>query len=212
MPVQIGNCGQFITLGKLVEKDQEQFVRKLTRLHKRFSDSAPEKGQIEAWRDCFDALRAAFAELPEEFRDIWAVFEYVLPRHAPWTERFRRENHIRADVILVSADCALVLEFKRKDKGSKCDYGQALMYKRRLKKYHVESLDLKKEALLVLTRMQDYCGEYRDERDGEEAKGCSADRLAGMLQTIMGEHPRRHEDIRKWLGSEFQDLKGIRRA
>ena len=86
------------------------------------------------------------------------------------------------------------------------------MYKRRLKKYHEGSLALKKEALLVLTRMQDYCGEYREERDGEEAKGCPADRLAGMLQTIMGEHPRRHEDIRKWLGSEFQDLKGIRRA
>ena len=153
--------------------------------------------QIEAWIDCFDVLKSAFSSVSEPFGELWLVFEYVLPKHSPSTKKFLSEKHIVADVIVISADTALVLEFKRRADEFEGLYKQTAMYQRRLEQYHVESNRMKVMSLLVLTK----ANHFRGEMNG--VKSCSPDCLAEAIIDIFGDNPKGYENIGRWLQSDF---------
>lgn len=197
MDAELGSRAMYITAKKLLGKTEEQFIRSLSHNYPRVAVDGVSDGQIQAWRDCFGVLCSAFRALPEAFGDLWVVFEYVLPHHAPWTKKFSEEIHIRSDVILVSKDTALVLEFKQHDKPYAGAYHQAVKYQTRLKRFHAESNGMRVEAALIVTKAND----LRDRFEG--VPGCSPDQLPFVLKEVFGEAPDRHPNIRRWLDSAF---------
>ena len=197
MDAELGSRAMYITARKLLGKTEEQFIRSLSHNYPRVASGGVSGSQIQAWRDCYGVLCSAFRTLPEAFGDLWVVFEYVLPHHAPWTKKFSEEIHYRSDVILVSKDTALVLEFKQYDKPYPGAYYQAVKYQTRLKRFHAESNGMHVEAALVVTKAND----LRDRFEG--VPGCSPDQLPAVLREAFGEAPVRHPDIRRWLDSVF---------
>lgn len=163
-----------------------------------------DESQVDAWQNCIEVLGEAFSRLPEAYGKISLVFEYVLPKHNPASKKFINENHIVADVIGISADTVLVMEFKRRADEFEGLFKQAGMYKRRLEKYHVESWDKDVEAILVLTSAEDYFSAeyYFDGMEG--VVSCSPDRLAETLLAVFGKEMKPHPAIWKWLHSDFQ--------
>ena len=165
------------------------------------------ESQIDAWQNCIEVLGDAFSELPESYGNLSLVFEYVLPRHNPDSNRFLSENHIVADVIAVSADTVLVMEFKRRTDEFEGLFKQAGMYKRRLEKYHVDSWDKDVEAILVLANAEDYFSAEYYFGGVEGVVSCSPDRLAETLSAIFGEEVKKYPTfpvIGNWLHSDFR--------
>ena len=197
MDAELGSRAMFITAKNLLGKTEEPFIRSLSHNYPRVAPDGVSDRQIQAWRDCYGVLCGAFRSLPESFQDLWVVFEYVLPHHAPWTKKFREETHIRSDVILVARDTALVLEFKQYQKPFVGFYHQAMKYRDRLRHFHAESQDMRVEAALIVTKAQG----LRDCFEG--VPGCSPDQLPAVLREVFGDAPERHPDVRRWLDSAF---------
>ena len=197
MNADLGSCAMFITAGNLLGKTEDQFVRALTHNFTRVAEGTPSDSQKESWRNCYGVLCDTFRALPEAFQDLWVVFEYVLPHHAPGTKKFSKETHIRSDVILVGAETALVLEFKRHKKPFIGFYHQAMKYRKRLRIFHAESKGMHVEAAVVLTKAKEFRGSF------EDVPGCSPDQFPSVLKAFFGEAPERHGNIRRWLDSAF---------
>ena len=197
MNAELGSRAMFITARNLLAKTEAQFIRSLSHNYHRVAADGVSDGQIAAWRDSFNVLCDAFRSLPEAFGDLWVVFEYVLPQHAPGTKKFGEEIHIRSDAILVSNDTALVLEFKQYEKPYVGAYHQAVKYQTRLKRFHEESKQMRVEAALVVTRATD----FRDRFEG--VPSCSPDQMPSVLKEIFGEAPEKHGNISRWLDSAF---------
>lgn len=197
MAAEIGSCAMYITAGNLLGKTEDQFVRVLTHNFSGVAEGKPSDSQKESWRDCYGVLCDTFRALPEAFLDLWIVFEYVLPRHAPGTKKFSKETHIRSDVILVGGETTLVLEFKRYKKPFTGFYRQAMKYRDRLRNFHAESKDMRVEATLVLTKAKAFRSSF------EDVPGCSPDQLPSVLKTFFGEAPERLCNIKRWLDSDF---------
>ena len=93
--------------------------------------------QIHAWIDSFHVIQRM--NLPS---DIHIIFEYSLPY----------ESGRRPDVILLSNEHVLILEFKMKGTIKEADVDQAKAYARDISEYHYESRDKQVVPMLVLTR------------------------------------------------------------
>lgn len=203
MAADLGSCAMFITVGNLLGKTEDQFVRALTHNFSRVAEDTPSDSQKEAWRNCYGVLCDTFRALPEVFQNLWVVFEYVLPRYAPGTKKFSKETHIRSDVILVGAETALVLEFKQYKKPFIGFYHQAMKYRKRLRCFHAESKGMHVEAAVVLTKAKGFRGSF------EDVPGCSPDQLPSVLRAFFGEAPERHGNIRRWLDSAFARIDSL---
>jgi hypothetical protein len=95
--------------------------------------------QEHAWVDCFDTLQDQLSSLDPAYS---IIFEYALPY----------ESGRRPDVILLSKEQVLILEFKMKPTALPEDVDQAGAYARDIREYHFESRDKDVKAVLVLTR------------------------------------------------------------
>lgn len=201
MAADLGSRAMYITAGNLLKKTEDQFVRVLTHNFSRVAEGKPSDSQKKAWRNCYGVLCDAFRELPESFLDLWIVFEYVLPRYAPWTKKFSKETHIRSDVILVGGETALVLEFKQHKKPFIGFYRQAMKYRDRLCHFHVESQGMRVEAALIVTKAKSFRGSF------EDVPGCTPDHLPSVLRAFFGETPERLCNIKRWLDSDFSPVR-----
>ena len=99
------------------------------------------QSQIDAWADCYDVLQR---ELVGDLSEFSIIFEYVLPY----------ESGRRPDVLLVSNEAVIILEFKRKPVVLVEDLDQAADYGRDIREYHYESRDKTVVPMLVLTRAE----------------------------------------------------------
>ncbi len=93
--------------------------------------------QIHAWIDSFRVMKKLSLN-----PNINIIFEYVLPY----------EGGRRPDVILLSKEFVVILEFKMKDRIKEEDLDQVSAYARDLREYHYETRDKKVIPILVLTR------------------------------------------------------------
>lgn len=163
------------------------------------------KSQINAWEDCFDALQEQLQDFNEEAPGFSVIFEYALPY----------ESGRRPDVILVSEEFVLILEFKMKNEVLDADLDQARAYGRDIREYHYESRNKDVRTFLVLTRTENI------RTDLSHAYGsvvvCSKDWLAVVLgDAICGNDVSTyHEqsitpcDAEKWMDSKYEPLPTI---
>lgn len=84
--------------------------------------------QVHAWRDSFRVMHNVNLH-----QDISILFEYSLPY----------ESGRRPDVILLSSEDVVILEFKMKNVIKQEDIDQVKAYARDLNEYHYESRDKK---------------------------------------------------------------------
>lgn len=146
------------------------------------------QSQISAWDDCFEVLQRELNQCNDNFS---IVFEYVLPY----------ENGRRPDVLLVSEEVVIILEFKRKSIVLVEDVDQTADYGRDIREYHFESRNRRVVPMLVLSR-----GDGIDYVD----KGvhiCSSENLKtnidAVIEEVGGVTPC---DIVTWIHSKYEPL------
>lgn len=149
--------------------------------------------QLNAWVDCFRCLKVYLPLLEEEHKNFSIIFEYALPY----------ESGRRPDVILLSKDQVIILEFKMKNAFLPEDIDQAAAYARDIREYHFESREKKVTSILVLTKTKDV--------EPYELKGsiaCSVDCLPEAIeQQIEGDVLE--INIEKWMDSRYEPLPTI---
>ena len=205
MPYELGETPWFVTANNFLNQTKypkENVIRRLKRWTDTHQGEETGESQIRAWKNCYDVLQHALKSLSIEQRRFYLVFEYVLPLHDPASFSFIDENHLRADVTLVSRDNVLVLEFKDRDDSYEGLFKAAEKYKKRYENFHVESRGKKIESILVQTLAHDLVG-AKPGFTGDLIKTCSPDHLAEAIAKEMGNQLQYPIDMKKWVESEF---------
>ena len=149
--------------------------------------------QRKAWFDCFNILQQQFSllELSEELmQNTFVVFEYELPR-----ERGRRP-----DVLVLSGENLMVLEFKGYEKENAAQIDQAKHYARDLKNYHFKSHNLNVIPVLVLAKANEINTII------EEVKIVSGNNLHEIIAPFIKE---KFIAINEWFNSEYAPLPSL---
>ena len=187
---------QYYTIGHLRRKQKHTWMRDMEEQFQYVSPYELDERQIKAWDDSFDTLKENLKYLPAQYNDIHAVFEYVMPRFSPDSEKGQEEETgIRADVVLVSKNKTISIEFKQRKDVFEGFMEQALKYKRRLDNYHLKAQNMKNKAILVLTKASDYFKRHDD------LIVCSRDRLDEAIIALMGKRVYENPDIEEWIDS-----------
>lgn len=145
--------------------------------------------QIDAWDDCFEVLQK---ELSNNDLNFSIIFEYVLPY----------ENGRRPDVLLVSEEAVIILEFKRKSLVLTEDLDQAADYGRDIREYHFESRNKKAIVpMLVLTRGNEI--NYIE----KGVRICSSENLQANIDAVVDELGSVTPcDADAWIYSKYEPL------
>lgn len=167
--------------------------------HQMLTGEQPGANQVRAWANCYQVLQDAFQGLCKQDETVchWTLaFEYELPR-----ERGRRP-----DVLILTDDRVLVLEFKDHpfptlvEQAAHVD--QVAAYARDLQHYHAASHDLKVLPLLVYAQRSN----LYEERDGVVIVG------ADSIQEQLAHHisySSHHFDHQAWLNSDYAPLPSL---
>lgn len=148
--------------------------------------------QIGVWKDCFKVLQRALPDFNDEYPNFHIVFEYALPY----------ESGRRPDVVLVSEEFLIILEFKKKNAVLRSDVDQTAAYLRDMEEYHFESRNKNISALLVVTEMT---RQYYDE---DTIAVVSGDLLyTALTDCVAGDTTKC--DIDTWLHSKYEPLPTI---
>ena len=139
-------CCYLGTIKEFLNENEDEWIRSMkTRFHEIYEDFPLEdddnRGQVGAWKDCFRVLQNVLKNA--EYQDTnYIIFEYKLPY----------EGGRRPDVLIVSSNQLLVLEFKQWDHYEETQADQLLGYTRDFREYHVACRDMDVISVLVLTR------------------------------------------------------------
>ena len=153
------------------------------------------ESQIRAWKDCFDVLKEQLPYVAQVCPNFDIVFEYCLPY----------ESGRRPDVLLVSKEQVIVLEFKQNFRVIHADIDQTAAYSRDIREYHYESRNSKVSAILVLTHADENAA------DVDTTTGVAIAPRATLAATIleMVEAANTRTDINQWLSSKYEPLPTI---
>ena len=190
---KVGSYTAYYTLGGFERAEKEKW---LCRMQKKCTQEVL-PGFMTAWTNEYDVLQKAISELPQEYKHLHIIFEYGLPRYPLSPGRSPTDIAVFADAIILSYDTAIVLEFKQLDEPFIGHVRQARKYRRRIQDFHDESSGMTKRSILVLTKGENISHKYH------KVHCCSAELLSQTIMDALGEHPRRHSDVKAWCGSDF---------
>lgn len=151
---------------EIAEVRTESVERGLRESYAAYYTGSPGDSQVAAWKDEVGWLSASFRSVPETC-DWGVVLEYELPG----------EGGRRPDVVVLTSDRLIVLEFKR-GRMRPGHIDQVKAYAADLSDYHSESHDIPVDPVLVYT---DRPG-VRVEEDGVRVVG--PDRLPETLRDL----------------------------
>lgn len=159
------------------------------------SGNSVSKSQESVWMNCFNFIRVNLSELNLKMQEFELFFEYSLPGTV----------HERPDVLLLTGNKAISLEFKKKDApqvdDNKDDVAQAIRYKEWLENHHKVTRDrrLKVISYLVCTHKNAVTGELRG------IKIITAENFSEVLaDELTGESLCSFED--EWLASSKTEM------
>jgi hypothetical protein len=111
------------------------------------------KGHRDSWLDTYRFLYNSFSPYLDRFKDLYIVFEYMLPL----------EKGRRPDVLLMLEGRIIVLEFKEKDKVLLEDIEQIIGYREDLTKFHHITYEkqIRIDGYLVVTALTEHHDEIR---------------------------------------------------
>ncbi|WP_298523163.1 DNA/RNA helicase domain-containing protein [uncultured Methanobrevibacter sp.] len=166
---------------------EEEFINQLQTVFLESYSLDLSDEQVHAWRDAFRVMQAINLN-----SNINIIFEYVLPY----------ESGRRPDIILLSKEDVIVLEFKMKNKIKQEDIDQVAAYARDLREYHYESRDKNVIPILVLT------GTNNLDKKIDNVQCVSDDMLQRVLDRIYSGGVNIC-DIKKWVSSKYEPLPTI---
>ncbi len=146
--------------------------------------------QRKAWFDSFKILREQLTKIPDTLHDSKIIFEYELPR-----ERGRRP-----DVLILSGNNLLVLEFKGYSSENSAQIDQVKLYTRDLKNYHEKSHHLNVVPFLVLASAKN------TNKIIDDVNVISGDVLGNVLQVFIS---KGYMNVREWYYSEYAPLPNL---
>ena len=150
--------------------------------------------QVGVWKDCFRVLQEHLPTFHQNYPNFSIIFEYSLPY----------ESGRRPDVLLISNEFVIILEFKKKDSVLRADIDQVAAYARDIEEYHYESRNKDISPILVVTEMQ---GAFY-ENDESGVTLCSGKMLGTALDdSVIGEITAC--DLKKWINSKYEPLPTI---
>lgn len=183
----------YYSVGKFQSLTEDAWIRTM----KRNAHMPPSDSQVKAWRDSFRVLQQTLSALPEEYRKLYIIFEYALPRHPVKPGKKPSPWYMFSDAVLLSKTRAVVLEFKRKKEDYFGDAHQTRKYRRRIQEYHDESRGMDKGAILVLTRAAELREKYF------KVDCCSGDLLPAAIKDQFTGNIIRHPNPSAWCASTF---------
>jgi hypothetical protein len=186
------------TVADFAALKSDEYLDALSAHHFTCCHQRPSGSQITAWRDTHRVLAFALAEVAQanaRVGESWLVFEYELPR-----ERGRRP-----DVVLLSGDKVVVLEFKQQGVPDRAFIDQAEAYARDLADYHEASHNREVTPLLVLT------GSARSWGEIAGVRVCGAGDLGTCIVELIGPAGAA-TDPEQWLTSDYAPLPSLVRA
>ena len=145
--------------------------------------------QRKAWFDSFNILRDQLKELPNT-DTVKIIFEYELPR-----ERGRRP-----DVLILSGNNLLILEFKGYSNENAAQIDQAKHYARDLANYHEKSHDLNIIPFLVLASASNV------NKVVDNVRIISGDLLNKILPKFINTG---YPNVREWFHSNYAPLPNL---
>lgn len=179
------------TIENFLGTEKAAWVKEMRSAFKEEIDLPLERPQVRAWKDCYDVLQR---ELVGDLTSFHIIFEYALPY-----ERGRRP-----DVLLISNEAVIILEFKGKPLARPEDLDQAADYGRDIREYHYESRDKAVIPMLVLTKAENVS--YMD----KGVRICSADQLMGNINAAISSIGSMTScDIDQWVDSKYESLPTI---
>lgn len=182
-----GRCCYVDTIANFNNENELDFINKVksTFLEEHLVDLSD--SQINAWVDSFRVMQNLNLN-----SNLNIIFEYVLPY----------ESGRRPDIILLSNDHVVILEFKMKNEAKYEDIDQVKAYARDIREYHYESRDKEVIPLLVLTRTTGLNEEINN-------IGCvSGDMLQDVLDNIFTDEIT-DCDANYWIASKYEPLPTI---
>lgn len=187
-PPMTRSCCYADSVENFMKIEKEAWKKKMCSAFKQESVLPLGQSQIDAWIDCYDVLKK---ELVGGLKGFHIVFEYVLPY----------ENGRRPDVLLISNEVVIILEFKRKSVVYVEDLDQVSDYARDIREYHYHSRDKSIVPLLVLTRAKAI--NYND----KTVQICSSDKLMDSIETVVKKFDSITScDIDEWIDSKYEPL------
>ncbi|SDL36558.1 Uncharacterized conserved protein [Salinimicrobium catena] len=181
------------SINEFLSVDVATWGERLKKHHLQCMQQAANGPQRKAWFDCFNILRECFKTLEDYSPKAHLIFEYELPR-----ERGRRP-----DVLMLSGNNLIVLEFKGYARESLAQVDQVKHYARDLEHYHLESRNLQVIPVLVLGQGT---GIHKN-IDGVEI--VTGDQLCHLLLSLIKDPFVR---IEKWFESEYSPLPSLVQA
>jgi len=185
-----GRCCYVDTIENFNRENEADFINKVksTFLEEHLVDLSD--SQINAWADSFRVMQNLNLN-----PNLNIIFEYVLPY----------ESGRRPDIILLSNDHVVILEFKMKNQIKAEDLDQVKAYARDIKEYHYESRNKEVVPILVLTKTSNL-NEVKD-----NITCVSADNLQSVLDDILTDNIA-ESDANYWIASKYEPLPTIVQA
>lgn len=187
------------SVGAFLQQPLTEWGRGLRAYHQRITGEQPGGGQVRAWANSYRVLREALSALAGEQPAVLAwtmAFEYELPR-----ERGRRP-----DVVLLTVDRVLVLEFKDHPRPTQVEetahVDQVAAYARDLQHYHAASHHLMVLPLLVYAQRPG----LQEQRN--EVMVLGPDTLKGQLADQIHPGPSQF-DHEAWLNADYAPLPSL---
>lgn len=177
------------TLEEFQGIDKKAWIDKMKSSFSKISSLELGDLQISAWEDCYDHLIRAIRHI--ENKQLGIVFEYVLPH----------EGGRRPDVIILSDNKILILEFKMRDRFKQEDIDQVNGYKRDIESYHKESAEIEVLPMLIPTKSSQKSGEFNN------VKVYTPDLLGYAINDLKLKASK--IDINKWLNSKYEPLPSL---
>ena len=182
-----------MTFGQFKETGLQRWLNIMKENYAHISPYPLEDAEIRAWEDEYHVLR----NIPSKYSDLTMLFEYVLPANRHRGEEPDLSVTIRADLIILSADTVAVFEFKQKENDDHYTINAAKKYRKSIRRYHKNSVGMRKKAALVLTIRTDYFSRHH------RLRTCSPDRLHQIMDEFFEEHRQPHSDPGGWADTEF---------
>jgi hypothetical protein len=174
---------------EIADARPETVERALRESHAAYYAGSPGASQVAAWHDELNWLSASFRSVPKTCE--WGVvLEYELPG----------EGGRRPDVVVLTSDRLIVLEFKR-GRMRPGHVDQVKAYANDLADYHSETHGLPVDPVLVYTDRPGVAGE----EDGVLVVG--PDRLPQTLRDLDGFDGAR--DVQRWVRGTYAPLPSL---
>lgn len=182
------------TVSKFLSEEKSEWIEKMKKEFVELSPLPVSQSQVNAWNDCFDVLQRELPAFDNAHPGFSIIFEYMLPY----------ESGRRPDVVLLSTEQVLILEFKMKTIGEQADVDQCKAYGRDIRNYHFESRDKEVLEALVLTKAKGKISRNRYTK----TPVISGDEIGDYLEKVVADKTT-PANVEAWCESAYEPLPTI---